>query len=232
MYFDAAGVPQPPPTSCPPRFPWGQVLVDWQSQCAMNVTHEDGVYARPRAPFLPTAGCEADSSTVETAYERTVPPDVIDPAPADAGLALEIVPPARPRRRRSVVVEHCLGFDDPAGTSEDSNRRARVRVQQTLRPSDDADGAFVLDAIVAWKEYYYEPFNNATRCARRAGGRTNGASTRRRIGTNSRAKSGPVTGATTPGMDSTGRTCACCQRGCGLRRARGRTAGSRSRSGG
>ena len=198
----------------------------------MNVTPEDGVYAR-ELRFLPTAGCEADSSTVETAYERTVPPDVIDPAPADAGPALgSYSAGANLVGADPVVVEHCLGFDDPADAGEDSNRRARVRVQQTLRPSDDADGAFVLDAIVAWKEYYYEPFNNALRCARRAGGRTNGASTRRRTGTNSRAKSGPVRKATTPGVDSTGRTCACCPRGCGQRRARGRTAGSRSRPGG
>ena len=43
-------------------------------------------------------------------------------------------------------------------------------MQQTLRPSDDADGAFVLDAIVAWKEYYYEPFNNAASLCASCGG--------------------------------------------------------------
>ena len=158
----------------PPAFSeWGQVLVDWQSQCAMNVTPEDGIYAR-ELRFLPTAGCEADSSTVETAYERTVPPDVIDPAPRTPVPRSDRTPPARIRGADPVVVEHCLGFDDPADAGEDSNRRARVRVQQTLRPSDDADGAFVLDAIVAWKEYYYEPFNNAASLCASCGGRTMG----------------------------------------------------------
>lgn len=172
VYFDAAGVPQPlPDRVMPPAFSeWGQVLVDWQSQCAMNVTPEDGIYAR-ELRFLPTAGCEADSSTVETAYERTVPPDVIDPAPTDAGPALgSYSAGANLVGADPVVVEHCLGFDDPADAGEDSNRRARVRVQQTLRPSDDADGAFVLDAIVAWKEYYYEPFNNAASLCASCGG--------------------------------------------------------------
>ena len=37
--------------------------MDWQSQCAMEVTDERGVYAK-ELRFLPTVGCEADASTV------------------------------------------------------------------------------------------------------------------------------------------------------------------------
>ena len=94
--------PTPPrPRHAPAFSEWGQVLVDWQSQCAMNGPPRTA--STPASSVSsPTAGCEADSSTVETAYERTVPPDVIDPAPADAGPALgSYSAGAESRRRRS-----------------------------------------------------------------------------------------------------------------------------------
>ena len=58
VYFDARGTPAPIPEKfMPPAFKeWGQVLVDWQSQCAMCVTPGEGIYAR-ELRFIPTAGC-------------------------------------------------------------------------------------------------------------------------------------------------------------------------------
>ena len=81
VYFDADGTAEPIPEKfMPPAFKeWGQVLVDWQSQCAMNVTTDGGLYAR-ELRFIPTAGCEADSSTVETQWDRNVDLTNIRPA--------------------------------------------------------------------------------------------------------------------------------------------------------
>jgi hypothetical protein len=111
----------------------------------MRVDPDDrdaAVYAR-ELRFLPTAGCEADSSTVETAYARTVPAADVTPAPADAAVAPgtysagptrlpaaaaaadAAAEAAEAASASAFVVEHCLGFDDPA----DDDTRARVRVQ-------------------------------------------------------------------------------------------------------
>ena len=83
VYFDAHGKAQLiPDRFVPPAFKeYGVDLVDWQSQCAMNVTVEGGVYAR-ELRFLPTQGCEADASTVESEEIRTLPLDRVAPAPA------------------------------------------------------------------------------------------------------------------------------------------------------
>ena len=88
VYFDASGVPQLlPDRVVPPAFKeYGVDLVDWQSQCAMNVTAEDGMYAR-ELRFLPTQGCEADASTVESEEIRTVPLARVTPASNASGLA-------------------------------------------------------------------------------------------------------------------------------------------------
>ena len=143
----------------------------------MRVDPDDrdaAVYAR-ELRFLPTAGCEADSSTVETAYARTVPAADVTPAPADAAVApgtysagptrlpaataaaaADAADAADAASASAFVVEHCLGFDDPA----DDNTRARVRVQQRLA-LDPSSGLLAVADVSAWKEYYYEPFADA-----------------------------------------------------------------------
>ena len=187
VYFDASGAPAPLPDNVlPPAFKeWGQVLVDWQSQCAMRVDPDDrdaAVYAR-ELRFLPTAGCEADSSTVETAYARTVPAADVTPAPADAAVAPgtysagptrlpaaaaaadAAAEAAEAASASAFVVEHCLGFDDPA----DDDTRARVRVQQRLA-LDPSSGLLAVADVSAWKEYYYEPFADAASLCASCGG--------------------------------------------------------------
>jgi hypothetical protein len=87
VYFDDAGEKMTiPERFVPPAFKeWGVELVDWQSQCAMKVTTGEGIYAK-ELRFLPTQGCEADASTVESADERTLAAADVFPAAA-AGLA-------------------------------------------------------------------------------------------------------------------------------------------------
>ena len=182
VYFDARGTPEPIPEKfMPPAFQeWGQVLVDWQSQCAMNVTPGEGIYAR-ELRFIPTAGCEADSSTVETQEDRVIGGKEVNPAPAVAGASKQTTvapgsynsgPTALDPNAESgveAVVEHCLGFDDAPKREGEEGKRMRVRVQQRLRFSD-ASKKWTLAAIVAWKEFYYEPFNNAASLCASCGG--------------------------------------------------------------
>ena len=188
VYFDARGTPAPIPEKfMPPAFKeWGQVLVDWQSQCAMCVTPEEGIYAR-ELRFIPTAGCEADSSTVETQWDRTVDANEVSPA-VSSGSSTDTSRNVAPGSYNAgpialdlsaeigaeAVVEHCLGFDDAPKADGSEGRRARVRVQQHLRFSDATDagenGGWTLAAITAWKEYYYEPFNNAASLCASCGG--------------------------------------------------------------
>ena len=180
VYFDATGTPTPIPEKfMPPAFKeWGQVLVDWQSQCAMNVTPDEGIYAR-ELRFIPTAGCEADSSTVETQWDRRVDASEVSPAAvADAAAKavargsynagpLFLDPDAEDGAE--AVVEHCLGFDDAPKSPGAEGKRSRVRVQQHLR-FDDAEKTWALFSISAWKEFYYEPFNNAASLCASCGG--------------------------------------------------------------
>ena len=90
--------------------------MDWQSQCAMNVTAEDGMYAR-ELRFLPTQGCEADASTVESEEIRTVPLARVTPASNASGLAPGSFSsdtgdfPRSNDDAEPVTVEHCLGID-------------------------------------------------------------------------------------------------------------------------
>ena len=188
VYFDARGTPEPIPEKfMPPAFQeWGQVLVDWQSQCAMCVTPGEGIYAR-ELRFIPTAGCEADSSTVETQWDRTVDANEVSPA-VSSGSSTDTSQNVAPGSYNAgpialdpsaeigaeAVVEHCLGFDDAPKADGSEGRRARVRVQQHLRFSDATDagenGGWTLAAITAWKEYYYEPFNNAASLCASCGG--------------------------------------------------------------
>ena len=184
----ARGTPAPIPEKfMPPAFKeWGQVLVDWQSQCAMCVTPGEGIYAR-ELRFIPTAGCEADSSTVETQWDRTVDANEVSPA-VSSGSSTDTSRNVAPGSYNAgpialdpsaeigaeAVVEHCLGFDDAPKADGSEGRRARVRVQQHLRFSDATDagenGGWTLAAITAWKEYYYEPFNNAASLCASCGG--------------------------------------------------------------
>ena len=186
VYFDARGTPEPIPEKfMPPAFQeWGQVLVDWQSQCAMNVTPGEGVYAR-ELRFIPTAGCEADSSTVETQEDRTLDASEVSPAPktVDAESKQTTVAPGsynagpltldpNAEAGAEAVVEHCLGFDDAPKREDEESKRMRVRVQQRLRFEEAETGSngWTLAAIVAWKEFYYEPFNNAASLCASCGG--------------------------------------------------------------
>lgn len=150
----------------PPAFKeWGVELVDWQSQCAMNVTAEDGIYAK-ELRFLPTQGCEADASTVESAEERTVAAADVFPAAAEedpvafgsySSGAATLHSGGGGGGVEEQVVEHCLAFDFQGKGEEDEPNRARVRVQQTLRVAAAEGAASVaIQAISAWKEFYYE----------------------------------------------------------------------------
>ena len=69
----------------------------------------------------------------------------------------------------AAVVEHCLGFDDAPKTAGAEGKRARVRVQQHLR-FDASSKTWALKEITAWKEFYYEPFNNAASLCASCGG--------------------------------------------------------------
>ena len=172
VYFDASGAPQLlPDRVVPPAFKeYGVDLVDWQSQCAMNVTAEDGMYAR-ELRFLPTQGCEADASTVESEEIRTVPLARVTPASNASGLAPGSFSSDTGDFPRSnddddaepVTVEHCVGIDTVKKDGDVS--RARVRVQQTIE-GRDAD----VTGVCAWKEFYYEPFANAKSLCASCGG--------------------------------------------------------------
>ena len=170
VYFDAGGTKQPIPDQyVPPAFKeWGVELVDWQSQCAMSVSVERGVYAR-ELRFLPTQGCEADASTVESSYERNLAVDAVVPAPSDAPVeagSYSAETSVGDGDERAVVVEHCLGFTFPGASGEDEDKRCRVRVQQTMAPGSRTTVA----TISAWKEYYYEEFKNAASLCASCGG--------------------------------------------------------------
>jgi hypothetical protein len=142
VYFDAHGKAQLiPDRFVPPAFKeYGVDLVDWQSQCAMNVTVEDGVYAR-ELRFLPTQGCEADASTVETQWDRTVDANEVSPA-VSSGSSTDTSQNVAPGSYNAgpialdpsaeigaeAVVEHCLGFDDaPKADGSEGRRAARQR---------------------------------------------------------------------------------------------------------
>ena len=177
VYFDAAGTPIALPRNVvPPAFAeWGVELVDWQSQCAMRADDDaKEIYAR-ELRFLPTVGCEADASTVESAIERRVAFDDVTPAPPgdDApggGNGVEFGSysagpgslAARDGEETTIVMEHALAFT--TGSGEDA-KRTRLRLRQTISPVDGA-----IESIVGWKEYWYEPFNDAASLCSSCGG--------------------------------------------------------------
>ena len=172
VYFDATGKAQLiPDRFVPPAFKeYGVDLVDWQSQCAMNVTVEDGVYAR-ELRFLPTQGCEADASTVESEEIRTLTLDRVAPAPSSSSLApgsysADTGDLGTDASDSPVTVEHCVGLDTTMKNGEVV--RCRVRVQQTVGQASDKQEQ-VAD-VTAWKEYYYEPFANAKSLCASCGG--------------------------------------------------------------
>ena len=184
VYFDGSGAKLTVPERfLPPAFTeWGVEVFDWQSQCAMKVTAEGGMYAK-ELRFLPTQGCEADASTVESAQERTIAAADVSPALATASVARG----SYSCGSRSLgdggggevaVVEHCLRFDfegKGSGGSDDGPKRARVRVQQTIetQPGSAADAhpdggvaSCAARCDSAWLEFYYEEFKNgASLCA-------------------------------------------------------------------
>jgi hypothetical protein len=185
VYFDEHGVPvQIPDKYMPPAFKeWGQVLVDWQSQCAMKVTVDTGLYAR-ELRFIPTAGCEADSSTVETKWDRVVDVGNISPATAacsSIALGSYSAGPSDLSAKGAtssdatdfdiLTIEHCLAFEDKPKPkkNETEAKRARVRVQQHLQFDADTK-EFALKKLTAWKEFFYEPFNNAASLCASCGG--------------------------------------------------------------
>tara|TARA_B110000977_G_scaffold44671_1_gene60665 strand:- start:5212 stop:6189 length:978 start_codon:yes stop_codon:yes gene_type:complete len=178
VYFDADGTAEPIPEKfMPPAFKeWGQVLVDWQSQCAMNVTTDGGLYAR-ELRFIPTAGCEADSSTVETQWDRNVDLTNITPAVVRDGCSIalgsystgptDLSEGSSAQECNTVTIEHCLHFDDAPSKKNPEGKRSRVRVQQKIKVEENI---FALEKITVWKEFYYEPFNNAVSLCSSCGG--------------------------------------------------------------
>ena len=181
MYFDASGAPAPLPDNVlPPAFKeWGQVLVDWQSQCAMRVDPDDrdaAVYAR-ELRFLPTAGCEADSSTVETAYARTIPAADVTPAPADAAVApgtysagptrlpAAAAPPTPPTPPTPPPPPRSSSSTASASTTPPTTTPARASACSSASRSTST-GLLAVADVSAWKEYYYEPSPTPPACAR------------------------------------------------------------------